>query len=340
MDLQLSDDQLLFDETTARFLETSCPVATVREWAEKEPAGFPARVVAARRRAGLDLPAGVGGGRRGQRVGPRAAGPGAGGRGDGTAGRPRAAGPGQPGGFGAGRTRGRRSSGRRSWPASWPARPSPPGACPSRARTGPRSRLAATADRRRVRARRREGPGRGRRPRRTGSGGGLGRRRADPLPRRRRHAGGHRRPGRLARPRPPLRHRCTSTGCRVPAAVGGRRRRRRGRRDRAVDPVGRGAPVCRDGRRRRADARDAPWSTPSTATPSVGPWPRTRRSSTASPTSSCGSRRAWPRPGPPPGPWTRGPTGRPSWSAWPSPTSGTGRRRSSRTVSSCRAASG
>ncbi len=42
MDLQLTDDQVLFDETTARFLETSCPVATVREWADKEPAGYPA----------------------------------------------------------------------------------------------------------------------------------------------------------------------------------------------------------------------------------------------------------------------------------------------------------
>jgi alkylation response protein AidB-like acyl-CoA dehydrogenase len=41
VDLQLTDDQVLFDETTARFLEASCPVATVREWAEKEPAGFP-----------------------------------------------------------------------------------------------------------------------------------------------------------------------------------------------------------------------------------------------------------------------------------------------------------
>lgn len=40
MDLQLSDDQVLFDETTARFLETSCPISTVREWAEKESAGF------------------------------------------------------------------------------------------------------------------------------------------------------------------------------------------------------------------------------------------------------------------------------------------------------------
>ena len=42
MDLQLSDDQELFRETTRRFLESTCPVPTVREWAEKEPAGFPA----------------------------------------------------------------------------------------------------------------------------------------------------------------------------------------------------------------------------------------------------------------------------------------------------------
>jgi alkylation response protein AidB-like acyl-CoA dehydrogenase len=41
VDLQLTDDQRLFEETTARFLEASCPVATVREWADKEPAGFP-----------------------------------------------------------------------------------------------------------------------------------------------------------------------------------------------------------------------------------------------------------------------------------------------------------
>ena len=41
MELQLTEDQVLFDDTTARFLESSCPVATVREWADKEPAGFP-----------------------------------------------------------------------------------------------------------------------------------------------------------------------------------------------------------------------------------------------------------------------------------------------------------
>jgi alkylation response protein AidB-like acyl-CoA dehydrogenase len=41
VELQLTEDQVLFDDTTARFLESSCPVATVREWADKEPAGFP-----------------------------------------------------------------------------------------------------------------------------------------------------------------------------------------------------------------------------------------------------------------------------------------------------------
>ncbi len=41
MDLQLSDDQELFDETTAKFLDASCPTPTVREWAEKQPGGFP-----------------------------------------------------------------------------------------------------------------------------------------------------------------------------------------------------------------------------------------------------------------------------------------------------------
>ena len=41
MDLQLSDDQTLFDETTAKFLDASCPSSTVRQWAEIEPGGFP-----------------------------------------------------------------------------------------------------------------------------------------------------------------------------------------------------------------------------------------------------------------------------------------------------------
>lgn len=42
MDLELTDDQELFRETTAKFIERSCPLDTVREWADKEPAGYPA----------------------------------------------------------------------------------------------------------------------------------------------------------------------------------------------------------------------------------------------------------------------------------------------------------
>jgi alkylation response protein AidB-like acyl-CoA dehydrogenase len=41
VDLQLTDDQQLFDETTARFLDDTCPLPTVREWADKQPAGYP-----------------------------------------------------------------------------------------------------------------------------------------------------------------------------------------------------------------------------------------------------------------------------------------------------------
>ena len=41
MDLHRSDDQELFRETTRKFLESTCPVSTVREWAEKEPDGYP-----------------------------------------------------------------------------------------------------------------------------------------------------------------------------------------------------------------------------------------------------------------------------------------------------------
>jgi len=41
VDVELTDDQELFLETTANFLDRTCPVPTVREWAEKEPAGFP-----------------------------------------------------------------------------------------------------------------------------------------------------------------------------------------------------------------------------------------------------------------------------------------------------------
>ncbi|MHB1711851.1 MAG: acyl-CoA dehydrogenase family protein [Acidimicrobiales bacterium] len=43
MDLQLTDDQQLFRQTTRRFLESTCPVGTVRELADSEPAGFDAK---------------------------------------------------------------------------------------------------------------------------------------------------------------------------------------------------------------------------------------------------------------------------------------------------------
>jgi alkylation response protein AidB-like acyl-CoA dehydrogenase len=42
VDLQRSEDQELFRETARRFLDSTCPVATVRAWADKEPAGYPA----------------------------------------------------------------------------------------------------------------------------------------------------------------------------------------------------------------------------------------------------------------------------------------------------------
>jgi len=41
VDFDLSEDQELFRETTVKFLEDTCPLTTVREWAESEAAGFP-----------------------------------------------------------------------------------------------------------------------------------------------------------------------------------------------------------------------------------------------------------------------------------------------------------
>lgn len=41
MDVELTEDQELLRETTASFLDRTCPVSTVREWSDKEPAGFP-----------------------------------------------------------------------------------------------------------------------------------------------------------------------------------------------------------------------------------------------------------------------------------------------------------
>ncbi|MGH9078506.1 MAG: acyl-CoA dehydrogenase family protein [Acidimicrobiales bacterium] len=40
MDLHLTDDQQLLDETTHKFLESTCPLDTVRRLAETEPAGY------------------------------------------------------------------------------------------------------------------------------------------------------------------------------------------------------------------------------------------------------------------------------------------------------------
>ncbi len=42
MEIDLTEDQELFRETTAKFLERTSPLPTVREWADKEPAGYPA----------------------------------------------------------------------------------------------------------------------------------------------------------------------------------------------------------------------------------------------------------------------------------------------------------
>ncbi len=40
MDLRLSDDQQLLQETTRKFLESTCPLETVRQLADAEPAGY------------------------------------------------------------------------------------------------------------------------------------------------------------------------------------------------------------------------------------------------------------------------------------------------------------
>jgi alkylation response protein AidB-like acyl-CoA dehydrogenase len=42
VDTDLTEDQALFRDTTAKFLEHTCPLPVVREWAEQEAAGFPA----------------------------------------------------------------------------------------------------------------------------------------------------------------------------------------------------------------------------------------------------------------------------------------------------------
>ena len=63
MQFELSSDQEFFRDTTARFLTEQVPVAEVRRLSE-DPQGFGDRLLAPRRRAGLDLTAGRRGPRR------------------------------------------------------------------------------------------------------------------------------------------------------------------------------------------------------------------------------------------------------------------------------------
>ena len=188
----------------------------------------------------------------------------------------------------AGRDPARRSSGRRSCPGWWPATSSPPGAWPSRA--GP-----WTADRRAARGRGRSGDGfvlAGRQG--AGGGGGPGRPAAGHGPDRPTGS-----PSSWCRPAPPgvtvvaareprpgpaLRPGRTSTTSRSPA----RRGRGRGRRRRPpTSSASCRSRWCSSAPRRSAPptgCSSSPSSTPSTATRSAGRWPPTRRSSTASPT--------------------------------------------------------
>ena len=148
MDLELTDDQELFRETTAKFIENTCPLSTVREWAEKEPAGLPGRLVAAGRRARLDLAPGLRGGWWRQRVGSRPARSDPGGRGHGALGLPGTASPDERGGGGAVGVRHRGTKG--ALPARPPrrGRPSPPGAWPNRGSPGLPHGISLTATRR------------------------------------------------------------------------------------------------------------------------------------------------------------------------------------------------
>ena len=165
MDLHRSDDQELFRETTRQFLETTCPVSTVRELAEKEPAGYPSDWW----RRGAEL-----GGRRllvpeddggGSISGHGLLGPGAGGRGDGPAGLAGPA-PGRPTWWPPPwPTLGPTAGTPRSWPSSCRARRWPRGAWPSPGGwSGDGGRLTAVAGEGGLRARRGEGR-RSRRPR-------------------------------------------------------------------------------------------------------------------------------------------------------------------------------
>ena len=85
MELELSEDQEFFLETTRKFLAAECPISTVRAL-EHDPAGFDRRLLATGRRARVDVDARARGRRWRQPQRARPARPRAGGRGDGSAG--------------------------------------------------------------------------------------------------------------------------------------------------------------------------------------------------------------------------------------------------------------
>ena len=84
MELELSEDQELFLDTTRKLLAAEVPIPAVRAL-ESDPAGFTPDVLAPRRRARLDLDARARGRRRRLALRARPARPRAGGRGDGPA---------------------------------------------------------------------------------------------------------------------------------------------------------------------------------------------------------------------------------------------------------------
>ena len=69
MELELTDDQQLFWETTRKFLETSTPLTVVREIAAREPGRIRPGLVATRGGVGLDVDACPRGSGRGKRLG-------------------------------------------------------------------------------------------------------------------------------------------------------------------------------------------------------------------------------------------------------------------------------
>ena len=69
MELELTDDQQLFWETTRKFLETSTPLTVVREIAAENPDGFDRGWWRHRGGVGLDVDACPRGSGRGKRLG-------------------------------------------------------------------------------------------------------------------------------------------------------------------------------------------------------------------------------------------------------------------------------